>query len=68
MLDKPEWTTDDFEHLSWHDYQHSPVHFRWRLPINWPSGVITFESPGFTQSLRAAPILIDRQSLHPHER
>jgi hypothetical protein len=37
--------------------------FRWRLPINWPAGVITFDSPGFTQSLRAAPILIDRQSL-----
>jgi hypothetical protein len=148
MVEKPEWTTDDFKNLSWHDchfygftlergdrddgtaqltfdldfivewlcdsgppyrwrvapavlvfhdvcglrieldyatvgagmtpftidgiereaHPHSRQTFRWRLPINWPSGVITFESPGFTQSLRAAPILVDRQSLHPLER
>jgi hypothetical protein len=42
--------------------------FRWRLPINWPSGLITFESPGFTQVLRRAPILVDRQALLPQER
>ena len=47
---------------------HPGLTFRWRLPINWPTGVITFESPGFTQSLRAGPILVDRQSLHPLER
>jgi hypothetical protein len=42
--------------------------FRWRLPINWPSGLITFESPGFTQRLRRAPILVDRQRLLAEER
>jgi hypothetical protein len=42
--------------------------FRWRLPVNWPSGIITFESPGFTQVLRRAPILIDRQGLLSAER
>ena len=45
-----------------------PGSFRWRLPINWPSGMITFESPGFTQVLRRAPIRVDRQALLPHER
>ena len=42
--------------------------YRWRMPINWPSGVITFESTGFTQLLRRAPILVDRQWLLGHER
>ncbi len=42
--------------------------FRWRLPINWPNGVIEFDSSGFTQVLRAAPILVNRQALRPHER
>jgi hypothetical protein len=37
--------------------------FRWRLPVNWPSGLITFESPGFRQVLRRAPVLVDRQAL-----
>jgi hypothetical protein len=42
--------------------------FRWRLPVNWPSGVITFESPGFSQVLRRPPILVDRQWLLSRER
>ena len=25
--------------------------FRWRIPINWPTGIIEFEAPGFTQTL-----------------
>lgn len=45
-----------------------PSSYRWRLPVNWPSGIITFESPGFTQVLRRPPILIDRQGLLPEER
>jgi hypothetical protein len=45
-----------------------PASFRWRLPVNWPSGAITFESPGFTQKLRGAPILVSRQLLLPQER
>ena len=42
--------------------------FRWRLPISWPSGMIGFDSQGFTQVLRRAPILVDRQGLRPAER
>jgi hypothetical protein len=42
--------------------------FRWRLPVNWPSGVITFESSGFTQVLRRPSILVDRQWLLSIER
>jgi hypothetical protein len=40
----------------------------WRLPINWPTGLITFESPGFTQVLRRPSIIVARQSLLPEER
>jgi len=42
--------------------------FRWRLPINWPNGLITFESPGFTQVLRRPPLLVERQALLTNER
>ena len=42
--------------------------FRWRLPVNWPSGVITFESPGFRQVLRRPSILVDRPWLLAEER
>jgi hypothetical protein len=37
--------------------------FRWRLPINWPSGEITFQSRGFTQVLRREPVEHDAQFL-----
>jgi hypothetical protein len=30
--------------------------FRWKLGINWPSGSISFESPGFVQEL-TGPVL-----------
>lgn len=33
-----------------------------------PFTIDGIERPGFTQSLRAAPILSDRQALDPHER
>jgi hypothetical protein len=42
--------------------------FRWRLPVNWPGGVITFESPGFSQVLRRPSILVSRQWLLAEER
>jgi len=42
--------------------------YRWRLPVNWPAGEITFESPGFTQQLRRQPVLQNRQSLSTGER
>jgi hypothetical protein len=38
--------------------------FRWRIKLNWPkSGEITFEAEGFTQTLRADPVVTDQQSL-----
>jgi hypothetical protein len=38
--------------------------YRWRIALNWPqSGEIAFEAAGFTQALRAEPIVTDRQSL-----
>jgi hypothetical protein len=42
--------------------------FRWRLPVNWPAGEITFESPGFTQVLRSEPIIHDGQCLTASQR
>jgi hypothetical protein len=42
--------------------------FRWRLPVNWPTGEITFESPGFTQVRRGEPQLMTRQCLTASER
>ncbi|MUV14357.1 hypothetical protein [Noviluteimonas gilva] len=35
----------------------------WRLPIIWPSGVLEFQSPGFTQWLTGAPVVSQSQSL-----
>ncbi|MBI1370073.1 MAG: hypothetical protein GC162_15645 [Planctomycetes bacterium] len=42
--------------------------FRWRLPLNWPTGEITFQSPGFTQILRREPIVYDGQFLTANQR
>jgi hypothetical protein len=42
--------------------------FRWRLPVSWPAGEITFDSPGFTQVLRREPILTERQCLTASQR
>ena len=49
-------------------YPNGATTYKWRLPINWPKGLITFESPGFTQVLRRPPILVDRQALLLGER
>jgi len=40
----------------------------WTIVINWPRGKISFEATGFSQVLRAAPILKDQQSLTKSER
>ena len=40
----------------------------WTIEINWPRGEISFEASGFSQVLRAAPILKDQQSLTSKER
>jgi hypothetical protein len=42
--------------------------FRWRLPVSWPAGAITFDSPGFTQVLRREPVIHQGQCLTASER
>ena len=37
--------------------------YQWRLIVNWPVGEITFESPGFTQSLTGPSYTQASQSL-----
>ncbi|MEM6554059.1 MAG: hypothetical protein AAF750_18230 [Planctomycetota bacterium] len=50
--------------------QYTPRHssYRWRLPVNWPSGEITFESPGFTQVRRGETRVTTNQCLSAAER
>ena len=44
-------------------------YWRWRIALNWPEGgAITFGASGFTQTLRAAPVVLDQQQLPPAER
>ena len=39
-------------------------YFSWRIRLNWPrAGEIAFGAVGFTQTLRAQPVLIDKQHL-----
>ena len=39
-------------------------HYRWRIALNWPQGgEIGFGARGFTQTLRAEPVLLDQQRL-----
>lgn len=41
----------------------------WRIALNWPqAGEITFQAVGFTQTLRAAPMVTDQQSLTRRQR
>jgi hypothetical protein len=41
-------------------------YWRWRIALNWPQGGnITFGASGFTQVLRAEPVLLDQQQLPP---
>lgn len=43
--------------------------FAWRIEINWPcNSFISFSAPGFTQALRAEPIVSGAQYLSPAER
>ena len=42
--------------------------FRWRVLVNWPAGKLTFQSPGFTQVLRAQPVVTEKQRFDPKER
>jgi hypothetical protein len=44
-------------------------YYRWTLRLNWPmASEITFGAIGFTQTLRADPVLTDKQSLSFSER
>ena len=44
-------------------------YYRWRIALNQPQGgAITFGASGFTQVLRAEPIVQDQQELSPAER
>ena len=44
-------------------------YYRWRIALNWPAGgEIVFGAVGFTQRLRAEPVLSARQHLSRHER
>ncbi|BCT91044.1 hypothetical protein LYSHEL_00680 [Lysobacter helvus] len=52
------------------EYPNGHTGWRWTLPINWPSGRITFEASGFTQRLTRAPIVsqglwLDDAQRHP---
>ena len=44
-------------------------YYRWRIALNWPDGgEITFGAVGFTQTLRAEPIVTDQQQLTRRQR
>lgn len=42
--------------------------YRWRLPINWPKGLVEFQAPGFTQTLTGTPNIQPHQALAPGNR
>jgi hypothetical protein len=42
--------------------------YKWRLPVNWPPGLISFESPGFKQRLVGQPQEQSNQWLGPESR
>jgi len=44
-------------------------YYAWTIQLNWPqSGELFFGAVGFTQTLLAEPVLLDRQWLSPDER
>ena len=73
------FTDADFERLSFDRIERAPVqdqkiyldrpYYRWRIATNSPpDGEIAFGAVAFDLTLRAEPILIDRQALSRHER
>jgi hypothetical protein len=46
----------------------SHASWAWTIGVNWPEGFITFESTGFSQTLRAPVITKAEQQLETHER
>jgi hypothetical protein len=51
-----------------HIYPNGYKSFRWSITINWPTGAISFLAEGFTQVLRASPVVCDQQCLSPAQR
>lgn len=49
-------------------YPNGYKNFRWRMPVNFPKGEISFEADGFTQALRTSPIESTKQWLMPNQR
>ena len=44
-------------------------YYRWRIAFNWPhGGEVAFGASGFTQTLRAEPVVLDQQRLPPGDR
>jgi hypothetical protein len=41
--------------------------YHWRLPINWPKGLIEFQASGFTQTLTGTPYVQPNQALAPEQ-
>lgn len=42
--------------------------YRWRIEVNWPEGMLEFESPGFSQWLVGEPLDTDWPLLAPDQR
>jgi len=42
--------------------------YHWRLPVNWPSGLLEFTASGFTQTLVGAPSIETGQHLAAEKR
>lgn len=51
-----------------HVYPNGYSSFRWSVTVNWPTGSIDFVASGFTQVLRASPILVSEQCLSAEQR
>ena len=51
-----------------HVYPNGYQSFRWRIDLGWPNGSITFLGEGFTQVLRASPVVSPHQCLSPAQR
>jgi hypothetical protein len=42
--------------------------YQWRIPLNWPTGQIEFQSTGFTQTLSGTPRTTSSQWIEPKDR
>lgn len=61
-----DWSIDRISRELVDDAKRFPArdYFRWTIALNWPQGnEIAFGARGFTQTLRAEPVLLDEQRL-----